>query len=498
MSASRLQGRVRRWPALLVLLALVVAAGVVQHQRDQRVTRPQPVLVSQLQPVAAGPGTLSSTWYCAAGTATGTATGLAEQTVVVQNASGRALGGHIEAITDSGKTAARTFRVPARDHLDIRVSDLIVAPYASAVVEMAGGEVAVAHVLSGPTGTTTAACSTTPSADWYVPSGTTAPGTRQLLALFNPFPSDAIATVTFATDAGSRAPDSYDGVVIPGGQVTVLDVGAVVTLRTQLATTVAVREGRLIVDQLQSADGTNGTVKGLAVTPAAPGASPRWWFADGPATAGAKTMVAVQNPGTSPVKVSLSLRLDANGTVSPFETTVAPLGYSLIDVTGDGRVPVGVGFTAVARSAGAQPIVVDRVVQAAAPAVPSGFDVTLGSPAVASRWLIPAGVLPSASQATVIVTNPSSTQVVQVGLSTVAAGQAVAVTGIARTETIAAGRRAGFVVPTGAGVAESSLQVVSNRPVVVEERLGFTAGGQASPLAVPVAPTATLSWSGRF
>ncbi len=456
------------------------------------------MLASQLQPVAAGPATLSSTWYCAAGTATGASTGLAEQTVVIQNASGRALGGHIEAMSDTGKTAARTFQVPARDHLDIRVSDLIVAPYASAVVEMAGGEVAVAHVLSGPTGSTTAACSTTASADWYVPSGTTAPGTRQLLALFNPFPSDAIATVTFATDAGSRAPDSYDGLVIPGGQVTVLDVSAVVTLRTQLATTVSVREGRLIVDQLQSADGTNGTVKGLAVTPAAPAAAPRWWFADGPATAGAKTVMAVQNPGTSPVKVSVALRLDANGTVSPFVATVAPGQYSLIDISGDGRVPVGVGFTALATSAGGQPIVVDRVVQAAPPAVPNGFDVALGSPARAQRWLIPVGAWPSAAQATVIVTNPSATRSVQVSLSTLVAGQAVPVSGTARTETIAAGRRGGFVVPTGAGVAESSLEVIASAPVVVEERLAFTGGGQSSALAVPVAPTATLSWSGRF
>ena len=324
MNATGSGGRVRRWPVLIVLVALVVAGVVVQHQRDQQVTRPEPVLAAQLQPVAAGPATRSSTWYCAAGTATGAATGLAEETVVIQNASGRALGGHIEVVTDSGKTAAQTFQVPARDHLDIRVSALIVAPYVSAVVEMAGGEVAVAHVLNGPTGITTAACSTTPSANWYVPSGTTAPGHRQLLALFNPFPSDAIATVSFATDAGTRAPDSYDGLVIPGGQVTVLDVSAVVTLRNQLATTVAVREGRLIVDQLQSADGTNGTVKGLAVTPAAPSAAPRWWFADGPATAGAKTQMVVQNPGTNPVKVSVALRLDANGTVSPFVATVAP------------------------------------------------------------------------------------------------------------------------------------------------------------------------------
>ena len=210
MSARAAGADGRRWPILIVLVALVAVGIGVQRQRDQRVTPPQPVLASQLQPVASGPAALSSTWYCAAGTATGTSSGLAEQTVVIENASGRALAGRLMAMTDGGRSAARTFRVPAHDHLDLRVSDLIVAPYASAVVEMAGGEVAVAHVLVGPTGTTTAACSSTPSAQWYVPSGATSPGNRMLLALFNPFPSDAIATVTFATDGGVRAQSDRD------------------------------------------------------------------------------------------------------------------------------------------------------------------------------------------------------------------------------------------------------------------------------------------------
>jgi len=304
--------------------------------------------------------------------------------------------------------------------------------------------------------------------------------------------------VSFATDAGVCAPDSYNGLVIPGGQVTVLDVSAVVTLRTQLATTVSVREGRLIVDQLQSADGTNGTNKGLSVTPAAPSGAPTWWFADGPATAGAHTVLGVQNPTSSPVKVTVALRLDANGSVSPFVADVAAGGYSLIDVTGDGRVPVGVGFTAVASAAGGRPVVVDRVVSAAAPNVPDGFDVTLGSPALATRWLIPVGSLPAASQATLIVTNPSGRRPVKVTVSTVSGGQVAPVTGTTQTEIVAAGGRGGFVVPTGAKVTETSLEVVASSPVVVEERLTFTAGGQSSALAVPVAPSATLTWPAQL
>ena len=88
--------------------------------------------------------------------------------------------------------------------------------------------------------------------------------------------------------------------------------------------------------------------------------------------------------------------------------------------------------------------------------------------------------LPSANQATVIVTNPSATRAVQVSLTTVAGGQAVPVTGTTSTETIAAGRRGGFVVPTGASVVQNALQVVASAPVVVEERLAFTGAGQSS------------------
>jgi len=206
----------------------------------------------------------------------------------------------------------------------------------------------------------------------------------------------------------------------------------------------------------------------------------------------------VQNPGSAPVKVSVALRLDANGTVSPFVTTVAAGSYSLIDVTGDGRVPVGVGFTALATSSDGRPFVIDRVVSAAPPTVPNGFDVTLGSPALAPRWLVPVSSLPSADQATVIITNPSATRSVQVRLVTLAGGQATVLAGTTAVETIPAGRRAGFAVPAGPSVLQNALQVLAAAPVVVEERLAFTDAGQASPLAVPVAPAATLAWSGRF
>ena len=478
----------RRWPIAVVVLVALVAGVIVQHRRDDRPRPAAAVDAAALMPTASG-SSLSSTWYCAGGTATGKSSGAAEQTVIVQNASSRSLSGRLTAMTDDGHSATEVLSVPARDQVEVRVSSLVEAKYASAIVEVDGGEVAVSHLLRGPTGTAIAACSSSASSNWYVPSGSTKPGMHQLLALFNPFPSYAIATVTFATDQGPRTPQAYDAMVVPGGQVTVLDVTSVVTLRTQLATTVSVREGRLIVDQIQTADGTAGTVKGLAVTPGAPRGAPTWWFADGPATQGAKIQFFVQNPGSEPVDVALHVRLDQaaqNGTVSPFRLTVPGGGYSLIDLTKDSRVPVGVGFTATADSDGGHPIVVDRVVQAKAPAKPNGIDVTLGSPLLARRWLVPLASSSSVYAATLIVTNPSTSHAVNVSVSTVTGGLVNPLQGTEQVEVIPAGGRGGFAVPAGSAASTLSLAVSADAPVVVEERITYPTTGMSSPLAVPV------------
>jgi hypothetical protein len=485
-----------RWPVLIALV-LVLAAGLAsQRQRDQQSEPTPAVAASELLPSAAGPGALSSTWYCAAGTATGTKTGLAEQTVVIENASNRALSGQVTAVTDGGRSVARAVRVPARDHLDVRISDLVIAPYAAAVVEMGGGEVAVSHLLQGPTGTAVAACSSSPSSQWYLPAGNTIPPTRYLLALFNPFPSDAIATVTFQTEDGARTPTAYDGVVIPGGEVTVLEVDSVVTLRKEVSATIDVREGRLIVDQVLSADGTGGVTKGLSVTPAAPRGAPAWYFADGVASDSLKTTFVIANPGSQPAQVALHVRLDnaaQNGQVSPFTATVAPGGYAIIDIEADRRIPVGVGFTALATSAGQRPIVVEQLSVTDPTASPSGFQLAMGSPVSARQWLVPVGTTASMDSSVLAVTNPSATHAVRLRLSIVSGGSLAPLTGTTTEVTIVAGGRGKFFPPAAALKADSSFLVQADSPVVVQQLLGFTKAGLAGPLAVPVASSATTT-----
>ena len=97
-------------------------------------------------------------------------------------------------------------QVAAHSRAEVRVSDEVDAPWAAALVETTGGEITVAHELSGPTGPSVSDCASTPSADWYFPAGTTRVGTDIWMALFNPFPGEATVDLSFDTDNGVRSP----------------------------------------------------------------------------------------------------------------------------------------------------------------------------------------------------------------------------------------------------------------------------------------------------
>ena len=488
----------RRWPVLVLIPLLIVAAVAVQRHEDDQAVVSTAAPVTALMPTAPDATAPASTWYCAGGTATATKAGAAEQTVEIANMSDRDLTAKLTAVPSVGQPVEKDIALKAHARQSVAITTLVVAPYASAIVEADGGEIAVSHVVTGPTGSSTAACSSSPSASWYFPSGNSekASASHQLLALFNPFPSDAVVGVTFDTDDGARAPVNYSAIVVPGNMVTVLEVADAVTLRTEIATTVTVRSGRIIADQIQYADGTQDTTKALAITPGAPQASPVWWFANGPSGEGDQTSIAVMNPSDHDVDVELQVRLDDavdNGEVDPFTFTI-PAGRTFVEnVTADGRVPLGIGYTAAAVSTDGTPIVADRVTTETGP-IP-GITVSLGSPATGTRWLVPVASGPTMTSAYVTVTNPSSTDAVTVTVSTVADGT---VTPIPEADgfEIPAGERGALPVPVLAGKPLTAVDVVASGPVVVEAWVTFKEAGQAAPLAVPLQGTAQVADTG--
>ncbi|HEY6532613.1 MAG TPA: DUF5719 family protein, partial [Acidimicrobiales bacterium] len=248
-----------RLPALILLPVLVVAGLVVQTGQDDEA--PDEVRLADMTPTAAAPDTLSSTWYCAAGSATGVregeGAGPAEHQVILSNHSDAASTVRVAIIPDEGEQKVVNVPVEPHSRRSVTLSDTVTAPWASALVEASGGEVSVAHQLQGPNGRSISDCASAPSSSWYFPGGTTAVGADMWLALFNPFPGDATVDVSFATDEGARTPQDYQGIVVPSRRVVVRKVseGGVVSLKENVSTTVSVRSGRIIAEMVQSESG---------------------------------------------------------------------------------------------------------------------------------------------------------------------------------------------------------------------------------------------------
>lgn len=490
-----------RVPALVLLPLLVVAGlafqdgGTPSGSSDPAATR-----LDRLAPVGPAADAEGSTWYCAAGLATGVVSGasggIAEQVVTVANLSSADITALVTAYPEGAAPVGTSRSVPANGRVEVRVSDLAVAPWAAVVVEATGTDVAVDHEVRGPGGRSVSPCASHPSATWYFPAGTTRAGTRSFLALFNPFPGEASVDLAFETEDGARTPQQFQGLVVPGGGVTVVDIGAVVTLRAEIATTVTARNGRIIAESLMVSDGTDDTPVGLTAVLGAPGPSPTWVLPDTGAPAeGTSVRVAVMNPGDTEAEVEVQVFLDdpaTNGTVEPFALTIDPGRYASVEVFADGRVPAGVDSWILVRSLDGVPVVAQRLAGGLPESSAPGFVATLGSPVVATRWNLPVAATGTVTGSSLSLVNPSADTDVTVRLVAHAGGGQRALPGFAEVVVPAGSQVLVDLGPDGLGLAGLAISVTADGPVVAARRFLFAERDLAASMAIPVAGTESL------
>lgn len=514
----------RRLPAIVALVAAIVGLAVVERATEGEregaaaelraddpgvrgaagtaAPSPRPP-VDAVAPVAAPAGALGATWFCAAGTATddGTAdhsvvvanTGPATVTVTVTAFPG-AIDGDAAGLTaaDGLEPASETLDLGPDEVTSVRVGDILDAPFAGALVELSGGTGVVEHTVSGNFGVAAAPCATSPSSTWYLAAGDTTRGARDLVVLFNPFPDDAVADLTFATTEGFRAPQQYANLVVPGQRVLVLDIGAVVTRVPEAAATITTRTGRLVVDRIQSYDGTDGPA-GADLTPAAPRPAPVWTFPAGLVAEGVSESVTVYNPTERRAEVDVELTVDpaADLVVEPIELSIAPESYAEVVINDEERVPPDVEHSIVVRTQNDVPVVAERWTRTTEPAERAGLSTTLGSPLVATTWYFAAGAA-DAGSALLTVVNPSPATAAVLDVETLAGGQRSAVDNLTGLEVPAGGR---LVVDVGAAPdqPEAALVVTATVAVVVERRLDAAdATGTSRTIGIPAAEGAAL------
>lgn len=390
----------------LLVLALVVGGGVVaasaEGARPTLLSAPPPV-PGVAGPVASARDALSSTWYCAGGTAADG--GIADHRVVVVNPTGDEVAGRLTVhpgSLDGAEVAelptARPFTVPAGERVTFRLADVLSAPLASAVVEVDQGGVVVEHQVVGPDGQDTAPCASAAAPEWHFAWGSTARDAREVLVLFNPFPSSVTVDTTFVTEAGTREPLRWQGLTVPAYGVVGMDAGQDVTRRDHVAATVRARGGgRLVVDRLQVFDGTAGR-QGVDLLSGQPVGVEASVLAHGWVDDASGERVILYNPGSEAAEVEVAVRgTGIEPQPQPFGVVVRPGRFEVLDYGAETRVPRGVDHVTVIRSLNGVPVVAERVLErdGAVEAVP-------GAVFAATTWTVGA----TTRATTLVVANP--------------------------------------------------------------------------------------------
>jgi len=468
--------RVRRLPMILLLVMALVGGVVFDRSHPAPTTseiRPDTLMPSAQPATSAG-----STWYCAAGSATGDQNGFAEQTVSIANVSDEEITGQLTAVPDKGDPVVSKVRIAAHSRQTVRISDLVRSLWASALVELSGGEVTVAQLFQGPSGRSAGACASSPSQDWYFPSGSTRNGARNLMALFNPFPGEATVDITFDTEDGSRTPQQFEGLVLPGGRVSVVDVGAVVTLREHVATTVHARAGRVVAQQIQTADGREGNEQGLAVTLGATSAGANWFFPiANPAESAAHEVVSVLNPGEVDATVEVQVQVDDAvqvGSVEPYRLSIPAGRSATVDLMSDARIPRTAERWLIVHSTAGTGVVAERSIGSLRSGDFGGLTYTMGLPVAATTWLATFGNPVGIASSILAIANPSASGDVTVTVTIHGAGSAKDLPTMIDVVIASGDRRLVDLTKELASRNEASITISSDHPVVVGQLMVST------------------------
>ena len=520
-----------RITSLAILGGVLVGGLVLQaaEPSDRSDVAAQPVAAGTALPAATPPGTLSSTWYCAGGSAT--KGGVADHVLLIANPTDTTRTATVTAIVgdfappavipDEGATTAaptttttapttttaapavapKVVELPAQGRVDLALSDLVDAPLASAVVEVDGGQVVVEHQITGADGgRATAPCSTTAATSWTFPWGVTARGSRELLVFMNPFPDDASLDIAFATDEGARDTLRFRNFVVPGRSVVgaYIDDPGGAQRKEQVSAQVNVRSGRLVVDRIQIFGGDDDDDReGITLGLGAPAPAETWIFPDGDVAEGVREQLIVFNPSEQVAEVEVEVRLadpETNAAPEPFELTVLPGRFSIVELPDPlaapedpPRVPLGVAHSSIVRSLNGVAIAAERVTIASGGPI-LGVAATLGSPVAAPTWYLSGGgIIKGERDEVLTLFNESNDAIASFSVLALADGRQLPLEGLQDNEIPPGGR---VSVELGEHTDRESLALVvqADRPIVVERGLSRVSGrGISQSIGIPLA-----------
>jgi len=480
-------GRVRRWPVLVVLVAVIVAGVALNHVGSGG---PSAHAATPAQAASDAPTTaLSGSWFCAGGTAAPDSVASGE--LVFANAGSTAVKGTVRLVSPIGYFRKMNVSVPPGATSTVVEQFLGLPrraprPWVGALVTLYGGMASVSQVISTPEGSASQPCASAASTHWYFVDGATLRNASDHISLLNPYPVDAIADLSFTTDQGQEDPSAFEGVLVPADGETVVNLGSHLRIREHIAVTVTARTGQVVAFETElvtrppSGANLEGPHQGL--NPAAPvqgvtlalGAtqpSTSWWWPAGSDGSGLSESYIAYNPGPAPARLSLVLlsQGEDSGVGSSSELTVAPFGTASVRTNGQPWALPGIMYAVHLVSTNGVPVVAERSISATRPSSLTGLGTLIGQSEPGEDWLLPgtSAMAPTKhrGQVWLEVANPGPKQAI-LNIEALEGSHLVQAVGIPPLG-VRAGGRTGLELP--AGTAGEALVVKSSHPVVVED-----------------------------
>ncbi|MBW3612048.1 MAG: hypothetical protein KY438_11070 [Actinobacteria bacterium] len=470
----------RHLPVVVVLIAILAGLALVD------VGDPAPprfgTASAFAMPTADPASSLSSTWFCATGAAS--ADNDSGLVLTVANRGDEARSGTVTWFPAGAAPVVLPVEVGPRQGVTLEADEALDASDVSAMVELDGGGVGVEHTVEVAGGSSVAPCASSASDHWYLANGTTARDATQVLALFNPFPDDAIVDIAFATDQGRDEPEALQGLPVAAGTTTRINVGEIVRRREVTATSVTTRSGRVVVDRLQRFDGSNGR-SGISLALAAPAPAEVWTFPAGEYQEGLAERWHVYNPSDRDAVILLEAVPDAGEVPIALERTVSARDHLIIDAAETAPVPPGVGHSSTVRSINGVGVVAERELSGIAPSPRRGWSSMLGSPLASQGWLLAYGAGTEAVADALSVHNPG-TEAVRFSVTALVGGQEVPAEGLSDVE-LGPAQRQELVLGDVLERSPVPLVVSADGPVVVERDLSPVSDpGISTTLGIPL------------
>lgn len=406
----------------------------------------------------------------------------------------RRLGGQTVAIAaDPGRPAAIRIQPQQNENRELADRHLLMQRVEGPAIEaVAYGALLHATALismDGPaTGAGAARCPRVVSNHWYFPAGSSSLGYDERILIRNPFPDEAVVSVTFYTPTGKITKARLTEVAVSAGDAEFIQVNDYILRQPVLGVSVNALRGRIVAWRAMFAepeDRPDGVYFGLGST----SPSLEWYFPEGAVGDGLEEVITLMNPNRREAIVTISLATGDKRLQPPklVEVRIPPGAIKTVSLpnflSAQDRTLGSVG--SIVKSTNGVGVVAERTVWYAAGR--TGVSSSIGARAPAAQWLVPPAAVVS-TEDSVVLLNPGTAKAT-VGIVLVRQDADPLEPDSLKAVSIKPGARVRLSLNDLTAGRPTALLVTSDQPIVAE-RVATAGNGDVASIMGDVTRTA--------